>query len=310
MSRVVWLPSATRIRSTAGPLIKFSPTSKPEFKEVAHLLSQIKRSAVLICILLLSLVGGPAQAQRDPCRDELGNEICPHFNAGDGRVNPFDPVATTTAYCQSDKALHVYSILNSVGEFLFRATEGEISSALSNATRTGRIVLIGDVRGHQLVALPSGSLRIQDATGFNYTFPGSICGGPAFAPNPNPLPVIAPPAATPATAPATLAAKKVIPATSYTVITQAQGRLTIVVPGGFNESTITTGRVNLRSRPLIAADTLLITIPAGTSVQVLGRDDTASWLLVIYDGSYGWIASQYTAYTEATIARVPVVTFG
>jgi hypothetical protein len=273
----------------------------------------VKPLTVLISVLLLAFVASAAQAQRDPCRDEEGNEICPHFNANDGRVNPLDPLATTTAYCQSDKAIHVYSVINSVGEFLFRSTEQEIASALGTATGKNQIVTINAVRNHQLVALPSGNLRIQDFTGFSYTFAGSLCGGPAFAPNPNPVsasaPVVAAPPATTATRnPATsVIGTKVIAAKWYTTVKYSGGKVEIVLPTGFSETTTITARVNLRSKPFIAPDTLITVVPAETIVQVLGREETGAWLFVLYDGAFGWLATSFTGYTDATIAKVPVI---
>jgi len=50
--------------------------------------------------------------------------------------------------------------------------------------------------------------------------------------------------------------------------------------------------MNLRAGP--STDTSVLgRVPAGTTVTALGANGDGSWVVVEYEGKYGWLAAQY-----------------
>ncbi|MFN8420585.1 MAG: hypothetical protein U0528_15285 [Anaerolineae bacterium] len=111
---------------------------------------------------------GPTQ---DPCRDAEGNEICPHYNSFDTRVNYLDPVASMTAYCRGDHGLDVWIISNSQGQYVYTLSEAQLSNGLGQAIATGQNVIIGNSMSMQVWALPANLLLLHDArNGYEFSF--------------------------------------------------------------------------------------------------------------------------------------------
>ncbi|PWH12574.1 MAG: hypothetical protein DDG60_12350 [Anaerolineae bacterium] len=71
----------------------------------------------------------------------------------------------------------------------------------------------------------------------------------------------------------------------------------------------TNAQVNVRSAPSSIANALGL-LPVGTRVQVLGRDSTDQWLMVIYppnSSTTGWVAANFIKLEEREIASLPVM---
>lgn len=71
----------------------------------------------------------------------------------------------------------------------------------------------------------------------------------------------------------------------------------------------TTAQVNVRSAPSSVANALGL-LPAATRVQVLGRDSTDQWLMVIYppnSSTTGWVAASFITLEGREIASLPVL---
>src|SRR5262245_15614222 len=127
-----------------------------------------------IIIILITFVAllpvWPVEAQNPgvpPCRPYDPKVEDPPFCAGDMRVNPFDPVARMTAYCQTDHSLSVFAVVNSQGRFLYNISAVRIASTLASAQRSGRHVLMEERPGWQTWALNDGQIQLHD-----YSTPG------------------------------------------------------------------------------------------------------------------------------------------
>lgn len=74
----------------------------------------------------------------------------------------------------------------------------------------------------------------------------------------------------------------------------------------------TTAQVNVRSAPSAAANALGL-LPADTRVQILGRDSTDRWLMVIYppnSSTTGWVAASFIRLEGRELASLPVMQSG
>ncbi len=276
---------------------------------------RVRRIFSLIPLLLLiTLIGSfsagisDIQAQgptKDPCRDDEGNEICPHYNSFDARVNYLDPMATITAYCRADRGLDVWIITNTQGQYAYTLSEAQLSNALGQAIATGQTVLIGDSLAMQVLALPANQLLLRDGrNGYEFSFSPALCGVTA---NPNYAPP--PPTAAPTTEEPAL--QNVPSATSdVTVVIVPNGNLATATPtptampetSNLLVSNIT---LNLRAGPGFTTK-LLALIPIGTELTILGRSTDGSWLAVIFSGQQGWIWSPLTGLTSDVISGLDI----
>ena len=125
----------------------------------------------------------------------------PPYCATDLRVNPFDPVATMTAYCQADHSLNVDAVVNGQGVFLYNIPAQLIARDLAAAHRSGHDILMQDQQRRQTWALSNGQIQLHDyftPGGYDFRFQGSICGlasaGSSFSPtstkSSSPMPII------------------------------------------------------------------------------------------------------------------------
>ncbi len=231
----------------------------------------------LCAVIGAVLLGTHSAAAQDPCRDQFGNEICPYFRSWDGRINAADAIATIVGYCRSDYSIQIYGVENSQGFYVFTVTWKQVYDALVLARQRG-YVLITEKSERQLFALSSSELQMS-AKGYNYRFPGNTCGGFAI-PTGNPASAISNPATTPTANP--------LPADI-----KAQGTATLNIA------------LNLRTQPSFKAS-ILVVMPRGATVNVIGRTASSQWIYVEYKGKIGWIASYYTT-TNLNLARLPVV---
>ncbi|MBE2196899.1 MAG: hypothetical protein IAE83_22200 [Anaerolinea sp.] len=282
--------------------------------------------AVLLSLILgLVLILGnaaPVEAQgptKDRCRDDQGNEICTHYYEIDGRVNPNDALATTTAYCRGG-SIEVWAINNSHGQYAFTAPQSAIVDAMGQAQGSGSVRLIGEAIGQQLVALPDGQLQIQNVNGYRFPFSSLLCGIPVPPPSrPRVISTQAAPGVilptsptlviTPGGVPLPAPDAPEIPAQKYTQVRINGGAFILLLPPGANFTTFTTDVLNFRTEALLARSTYQGEIPQGTKLQVMGRDTTGRWLYVLYRGVYGFVVTAYTTFTPETIPLVPVVVF-
>jgi len=67
-----------------------------------------------------------------------------HTAATDFRVNPGDPIAPMTAYCQQDHSLQIYAIINSNGGLSLYCQCRRHCQRLVTAQATGQDILIAD----------------------------------------------------------------------------------------------------------------------------------------------------------------------
>lgn len=217
-----------------------------------------------------------ALATKDPCRDDQGIEICPFYISFDTRVNPNDPLATITGYCQADRSFQVYSIINSEGLYLATATPTQMINGLAAAVKSGRAQVILDIQGMQLIALPTNQLQVADnrtGSGYQFKFSPSFCGLPS-----NSVAVAVTPA-TPvkgATKPAIGTTRIVVPAVSASR-TEAQARIDL----------------NIRKSPSLSARRLGY-IPKGGVMTLIARDEKIQWIKVSYGDLTGWVLAFYT----------------
>jgi hypothetical protein len=238
-----------------------------------------------------------APADKDPCRDDQGNEICPFYIPFDTRVNSLDPMAPMTAYCRSDQSIEVWSIVNNQGQALYTASGAELSAGLVNATRRGADALIRQMNGYQLLATPSAHLKIAVGA-YAFEFAAQVCG-------------IEPPAAnatnnTPNTN--TTDPVQVNPVGNPDNTTQPITPGVTVDPATlrFVGTTTTTDGVNFRVLPALTARRIG-GIPFNTTVSILGRNTTGAWLKVYFNEQVGWISSRYTQLAQAQLALLPIV---
>jgi uncharacterized protein YraI len=79
----------------------------------------------------------------------------------------------------------------------------------------------------------------------------------------------------------------------------------VASPTGFTATTLT--NLRLRADPRVSGNNTLTTIPRGTQVAIVGRNATASWLQVNFDGQVGWVSAAFTSITPPLILNlVPV----
>ncbi len=144
----------------------------------------------LTCVLFVALAylsPFPAQAQ-GPAGPPSRGFTCPHYDprledppfcATDLRVNPYDPMAKMTAYCQADHSLSVYALVNGRGVYLYNIPAQLIAYDLAAAKRSGQDILMQDQQQRQTWALSTDQIQLHDyATpgGYDFRFSGSTCG--------------------------------------------------------------------------------------------------------------------------------------
>jgi hypothetical protein len=240
------------------------------------------------------------QQSHDKCRDAEGNEICINYNAEDGRVNPFDATATIAAWCKPDRSLDVWGVINYVGFQLFVATEAQMATALNTAIKGGQPVVVNEVRGFQLVALPTGELLLNDnATEMRYQFRFSpaLCEINLAAGAAQPFATQG--TAVPAVSNAAAGATGGLPPVSGNTVGATVGSLIR-----------TRGEVNVRTRPDLRGKRLGRFLP-NTPVMLVGRSADGNWLKVAYRDArvnfQGWIWAGYTTISVADLQALPVV---
>ena len=146
----------------------------------------MKRIALFFTIITLILVVSmnvpmprPAYAQptQDPCRDAEGNEICPHYEAPDGRLNYLDATASASVYCRGDRSLEVYGIVGYDGFRLFAISAETSNNALAAAQARNQRLVIQEAQGRGLAAWPGSQFELYDVSnGYVYRFGGAVCG--------------------------------------------------------------------------------------------------------------------------------------
>lgn len=225
----------------------------------------------------------------DPCRDSKGNEICTHWFAGDGRINSYEAQQTATGYCKADHSLDVYSVINSVGTFLYNVPGGQIAAALAIANSQGN-VLIQEQMGRQLWALPGGQLQLHDASsGYDFRFSGQICG------------------AVPATTFSPTNTVSVVTTAPVAPVTDTSTTISLVTgPAKLKGTTYTLSRLNLRNQPNTSSERIVV-IPVQTALTILGRDASFGWLRVSYNTQEGWVYAYYTDLRNADLSTLPLI---
>jgi len=223
---------------------------------------------LLLMILGLALSTTPVSAN-DPCRNDKGEEICPHYNSFDDRVNYLDPVATMTAYCRGG-ALEVWLINGYDGQYAYTVSAQDMSSGLSRAISTQQPIVVGDGAALQVIALPSNAFKLHDGrTGYEFTFNASLCGITAAASAPS------------------------------------GGQPAMAANAG---NVKTTNIVKLRSTPQLGSSNILGYVPRATVLTVLGRSADSQWLYVDFNGQKGWVAASYTTIRNRALRVLPIVT--
>lgn len=226
---------------------------------------------LLLTILGLAMSTTPVSAT-DPCRNDKGEEICPHYNSFDDRVNYLDPVATMTAYCRSG-ALDVWLINGYDGQYAYSISAQDMSNGLARAISTQQPVVVGDGSALQVIALPGNAFKLHDGrTGYEFTFSASLCGITASASG-----VSAPGGGQPATA--------------------------------ANAGDVkTTNIVKLRSTPQLGSRNVLGYVPRASVLTVLGRSADSQWLYIDFSGQKGWVAASFTTIRNRVLRALPIVT--
>jgi uncharacterized protein YgiM (DUF1202 family) len=200
-------------------------------------------------------------------------------------VNPNDPLATITAYCQRDGSIQVWSIINSVGEHLTTTTPAQSINALAaaNSRRTAQIV--ADVSGMQLIALPGNILQIADnrtGSGYKYNFAAAACFLPVNPVAVGPVPTVGKGTPKPPTT------KVTVPAVSASS-TEAQAKID----------------VNIRVSPTISARRIGF-VPRGGVMQLVARNEKTTWIKVRYGSLEGWVVAAYTNVQIDAFRALPV----
>jgi hypothetical protein len=257
--------------------------------------------------------GTPAIAQgtKDPCRDEQGNEICPHYNSFDSRVNYLDPLATITAFCTPARGLDVWIIVNSQGQYVYTASNGQLSDGLGSALVSGQRVLIADQLAMQVWGLPSNQLMLRDGrNGYEFAFSPALCGVTA---NMNAA-IAATSAVTVPTVSAPSGGASFAP-TSVPIATP--GPRVVIAPygsqpkqtaaGEFWGTVRTTSNLNLRTMPSTTLGTLIVSVPSGTALNVIGRSPDSRWLYVEYAGLTGWVYGSFTTIAPEALPTLKIV---
>jgi hypothetical protein len=246
----------------------------------------------LILALMIALMGSStpslAQSTQDPCRDAEGNEICPHYNSFDDRVNYLDPLASMAGFCRPNGSFDVWIVTNDRGQYVFTVQAGQLSDGLGRALATGQPVQIAAASGMEVWALPSNQLMMRDArNGYEFAFSPALC------------------RVVPAANPGTTKAGGVKsgtgkPGSAQTTRGAAAGDVTYVA------EVQSTALLNLRALPSSRAE-LLATLPTGSTLKVVGRTRDNQWLKVGYEGQIGWVATAYTSILNRVLFRLPVV---
>jgi hypothetical protein len=236
--------------------------------------------SALILTAMLLLMGNAApsiaQGTKDPCRDEEGNEICPHYNSFDDRVNYLDPLASMAGFCRPNGSLDIWIVTNDRGQYVYTVSPQQLSDGLGRALATGQAVLIADAAAMQVLALPSNQFMLRDArNGYEFAFSPALC---------KVTPSISPAAASAATPSGSSSSQHA------TVAGEVQ----------------TTRQVNFRALPSQRA-TLIKTLPTGAVLKVLGRTADNQWLNVQVDGELGWVATGYTNIRNRVLFRLPII---
>jgi hypothetical protein len=259
----------------------------------------VKRLTPLILILTLLCIGiatTPANAQQpdDPCRDYEGNEICPHYNSFDDRVNYLDPIATMTAYCRGG-GLEVWLINGYDGQYAYSVAGQTVSAGLGQASATGQAVLVGDKLSLQVWALPANQLKLQDGrTGYTFTFSPSLCKIAASS-STAPVVVSTPSAGTPAAS--TIGATA--PASTATVPIQPA-----VIP--YDGTVRTTVRLILRTLPDLVEGQVIETLALNTPLTIIARSADDQWLYIDHNGKKGWVFAELTNIPANVKRKLPI----
>jgi hypothetical protein len=235
-------------------------------------------SLALLVIVTITLAIGviPAQAQ-DPCRDKDGNEICPHYNSFDSRVNYLDPLATMTAFCLPDGALQVWIITNTKGAFAYIVPAEKMKTGLANAISTQQVVVVGDGLSLQVLALPSNEYRLHDGrTGYEFTFSPALCGIS-------------------------------VDATASTTSSSGSSQPPAAVVASANDVK-TVNIVKFRSSPQLGSRNVIGYVPNATVLKVIGRSADSQWLNIEFDGKTGWVATSFTTIRNRVLRALPVIT--
>jgi hypothetical protein len=226
-----------------------------------------------LCMFLLSgclMFRQPVQADCQrydgrPCRYDPDKED-PPYNAEDNRLNPYDAIASATAYCRTDGSLDVFAISASQGIFLYKVSGQDIARAVSQAQQHGQAILLQAQQSVQLWAGPDGQLSILAPDGYHFSFPASSCG--------TALPAAVPPKLPPSTV-------------------------------GIAHSGKTTASLDIH-RWADAHSQSLGHVAWGEKVVILGRDVSEQWVKIQYKGLTGWILSCCVGLSPAAIRALPV----
>ncbi|MBX3082674.1 MAG: SH3 domain-containing protein [Anaerolineae bacterium] len=245
---------------------------------------------LLVIVLCTGFVASPVYAQ-DPCRDAQGNEICPHYNSFDDRVNYLDPIATMTAYCRDDGALDVWIINGYNGQYLYTAAAQTVSSGLGQAIATGQPVLVGDTATLQVWALPTNQLKLQDGrTGYTFTFNPSLC---KIVPTAYTAPkVVTTPAASDTTS------NETVPIATTVPVQPA------VIP--YDGTVRTTTRLIFRTLPDLTEGLVIETLALNTPLTVIARSADNQWLYITHKGKKGWVFAEFTNIPNSVKMKLPI----
>jgi hypothetical protein len=263
-------------------------------------LLSLKHRLLLLLIIAISMGSAVAfstqtvRAETPPCVPYDPVKEDPPFCAGDQRVNPYDAIATVTAYCQADHSLKVDAIINSEGVFMFVIPASKISASLQRARSSNAGVLIDEKYARQVWALASGELYLNDySSGYHFQFPGNRCGAVSYTdttvrPAQPSQPIVNNPQPS----------APVKPSAPVQPSTAGQQIISL--------NTVTTGRVNIRTYPSKDSG-LLATAQRGEVVMILGRDQSWNWVKLVYKGTTGWASSQYAGISNRDLGRLSVV---
>ena len=232
--------------------------------------------ALLVLVSVgLALSAAPAQAQ-DPCRDKDGNEICPHYNSFDNRVNYLDPMATMAAYCLPDGALQVWMITGRDGSYAYTIAGQTMRDGLARAISTGQAVVVGDGSSLSVLALPSNQYRMHDGrTGYEFTFSPALCGI----------------------------------SVSATASTSSSSEPTQVPAASVNAGSVqTVNIVKFRSTPQLGSRNVIGYVPRGVALTIIGRSADSQWLNITYNGQSGWVATSFTTIRNRVLRALPIIT--
>ena len=244
---------------------------------------------LLATLFCTGLVVTPVRAQ-DPCRDSQGNEICPHYNSFDDRVNYLDPIATMTAYCRDDGALDVWIINGYDGRYLYTAAAQTISAGLGQAIATGQSVLVGDNASLQVWALATNELMLHDGrTGYEFRFSPSLCKITASS----------------YTAPVVVGTPAVtVPDSSSSPVATSAPVQPAVIP--YDGTVRTTVRLIFRTLPNMTTGLVIQTLPLNTPLTIIARSTDNQWLYVLYQGKRGWVFADYTNIPTNVKMKLPI----